>query len=140
MVERYLDFKQSWRTRKEKTCTYREHIGQFKAIMRNDFFSWMFFQCSEIPESSGYSPNRYRECTDLMVLKKAQVYNIEKQRAIGILETEFNHSNRSLGREAMNLALQLNKVAPEQLCRPGSSALDQSILKRLCFDHQRYIR
>ena len=40
----------------------------------------------------------------------------------------------------MNLALKLNKVAPEQFCRPGRSALDQSTMKRLCIDHQRYQR
>ena len=38
----------------------------------------------------------------------------------------------------MNLALELNKVAPEEFYRPGRSALDQSTMKRLCVNHQRY--
>ena len=68
-----------------------------------------------------------------MILKKADIYNIEKQRTIGILETEFNHSNRALGRDAMNLALKLDKIAPEQFFRPGRSALDSSTLERTVY-------
>ena len=98
VVEHYLNFKQ-------KTRTFKEHIRHYKAIMRDNCLSWMFFQRSEILDSSGYSPIRHRECTDLMVLKKAQVYNIKKEQTIGILETEFNHSNRSLGREAMKFSI-----------------------------------
>ena len=75
-----------------------------------------------------------------MVLKKAQVFDINKQRIIGILETEYNHSNRTLGREGMSKALELDAIAPEQFSRPGRSSIDQSTLKRLCTDHQHYNR
>ena len=81
--------------------------------MRDEFLSWLFFQQSEIAGSSGYSPKHQRECTYSMFPKKVQVYNIEKQRTTGILEMTFNNSNRTLGREAMNTALKLNKSAPE---------------------------
>ena len=64
-----------------------------------------------------------------MVLKKAQVFDIKKQRIIGILETEYNHSNRTLGREGMSKALELNTIAPEHFSRPGRSSIDQSTLK-----------
>ena len=108
--------------------------------MRHNTLSWVFFQRSEIPELTGYSPKRHHNCADLSVLKKAQVFNIEKQRTIGILETEFNHSNRTLGREVIHIALQLNAIATEQFSRPGRSSIGQSTLKRLTMDHQMYKR
>ena len=126
--------------RKEKTCTYRAHIGHYKAAMRDPCLSWLFFQRSEIPELSGYSPKRHQQGIDLMLLKKSQNYNIGKQSIIGILESKFNHSNRDLGREAMTKALKCNAIAVEQFSRPGRSAIDQSTLKRITMDHQLYKR
>ena len=42
IVERYFNFKQSWKLSEEKTCTYREHIGLHKDIMQDKFPSWLF--------------------------------------------------------------------------------------------------
>ena len=140
ITDRYRDFKRSWETRKETTCTYKQHIGHYKAMMRHSSLSWLIFQRSEIPDHSGYSPNRHKQCVDLMILNKSQVYDIKKQRIIGILETEYNHSNRSLGRTAMRKALEHNAIATEQFSRPGRSSIDESILKSLCVDHQCYRR
>ena len=140
IINRYFKFKESWRTRKEKTCTYRAHIGHYKAMIKHPYLSWLIFQRSEIPDKSGYSPSRHKQCVDLMILKKSQNYNIDRQRIIGILETEFNHSNRSLGRAAMDKAITCGAIANEQFSRPGRSAMDESILKRITTDHQYYKR
>ena len=59
--ERFEKFKASWKVRKEKTCSYNQHIGHFKAAMRHPELSNLLFQRSEIPELTGYSPQRHRE-------------------------------------------------------------------------------
>ena len=41
---RYQKTKQLWSIRKEKTCTYGKHMGHYKAVMRHDWLSWLFFQ------------------------------------------------------------------------------------------------
>ena len=49
-----------------------------------------------------------------MIMKKAHCYDIKKQRTLGILDTEFNQSNKKIGKEGMDNAIKLGKLAPEQ--------------------------
>ena len=137
VVARFQDTRYLWKIRKEKTSTYNHHLGHYKAVMRDDYLSWFFFQRSEIPMLSGYSPLRHRTCADLMILKKALLFDIRKQRTIGILDTEFNNLNKSLGYLVTNTALQLDCYATEQFSRPGRAAIDQCISKRCAIDHHR---
>ena len=134
-ISRYLQQKKSWRTRKESTCTYNHHIGHFKSIFRDKRLSWFFFQRADIPEISGYSPKRHRTCIDLMIMKKIACFDISKQRTIGILDTEFNQSNKRLGKDAMNQALAYNKVAHEQFAIKNVSPIFQIISRRCIVDH-----
>ena len=123
---RFNNHRSSWKIRKEKSLSYNEHIGHYKAIMKDDFLSWLFFQRADFASISGYSPSRHRKCIDLMILKKSQSSNITKQRTLGILDTEFNQLNKSLGRDAMFAALDCSAIADEQFCRPGNVLLIKS--------------
>ena len=60
VTTRYQKTKQLWSIRKEKTCTYGKHMGHYKAVMRHDWLSWLFFQKGEIPSISGYAPRRHK--------------------------------------------------------------------------------
>lgn len=74
--------------------------------MKDDYLSWLYFQQSEdIPTLTGYSLDRHRTCADLMILKKAMIFDIRKQWTIGILDTEFNHLNKALGYTITSKAL-----------------------------------
>ena len=108
--------------------------------MRDSFLSGLFFQRSEIPDITGYSPSQHRKCVDLSILKKINVYNIEKQRTTIILETEFNRPNKFLGRESMTRALLHGTIVDEQFSRPGRGSIDQNTLKHLFADHRYYAR
>ena len=105
--------------------------------MLDNTLSWFFFQRAEIPFFTGYARKRHHTCVDLMILKKARCYELSKLRTLGLLDTEFNNNNKVLGFEAMRRALHLKKIATEQFSRPGSSAIDQTILKRCTLDHAR---
>ena len=56
IIKRFNTIKHSWKLRKEKTCTYNQHMGHYKAVTKYDYLSWFFFQREEIPTISGYSP------------------------------------------------------------------------------------
>ena len=43
IIKRFNSIKHSWKLRKEKTCTYNQHIGHYKAIMQHDYLSCFFF-------------------------------------------------------------------------------------------------
>ena len=125
----------SWANRKEKTTSFHHHMGHYKAVMKDDYLSWFFFQRAEIPSISGYSPAQFRECIDLMILKRAMHFELTKQRTLGILDTQFNHMNKDIGYCTMRNAIALDSLATEQFSRPGRSAIDQCASKRFTIDH-----
>ena len=137
ITTRFKKSRYLWSIRKEKTSTYNQHLGHYKAAMKDDYLSWFFFQRQEIPTISGYSPARHRTCADLMILKKALDFELAKQRALRILDTEFNQQNKELGYTTTQHALLLDSFATEQFSRPGRSAIDQCISKRCAIDHHR---
>ena len=134
-VKRFKDFVHSWKIRRESTMTYNQHVGHYKAACQHPFLSWCLFLRHEIPVISGYSPLRHRKCIDLAILKRSGNFNINKQRTLGILDSEFNHMNRATGRQAMRLALEKKEIAVEQYSRPNRSALDHALNKVLTFDY-----
>ena len=135
VITRYRNMVASWANRKEKTTSYHHHIGHYKAVMKDDYLSWFFFQRAEIPTISGYSPKQFRECIDLMILKRAMNFELTKQRTLGILDTQFNHMNKEIGYTTMRNAIKLDSLATEQFSRPGRSAIDQCASKRFTIDH-----
>ena len=131
---RYWNVVRSWKTRKESTTSAHQHIGHYKAAMRHPQLSWLLFQRSEIPTISGYSPRRHRNCIDLMIMKKAMSFAVEKQRTLGILDSEFNHCNKALQYEAMHAALEHDAIAVEQYSRPNRSCAAHALNRRLMAD------
>ena len=139
-VQRFNAFVKSWKIRKERTISANQHIGHYKACMTHPFLNWSLFLRHEIPTITGYSPQRHRKCIDLAILKKSGNFDIDKQRTLGLLDTEFNHINKITGHEAMRNALQFNCIATEQYSRPQRSAIDHALNRTLTFDHFQYAR
>ena len=129
-----LDFQRGWKLVKEQTASGELHMGHFKAGAMHSKLSWMHFEMSMMPMLSGYSPKRWQQGIDVMLLKAPDVYLLEKLRTIVLYEADFNHENKRLGRDAMQLALEQNLIADEQFSRPGRSAQDNALSKRLVFD------
>ncbi len=73
--------------RKEYTATNGHHVGHFKSTSKHKFLIWMFFQRGDIPAITGYSTKRHKKCLDLMILKKAQSYELSTQGILGLLDT-----------------------------------------------------
>ena len=115
-------------------------MGHFKSASKHKFLSWMFFQRGDIPAITGYAPKRHKKCLDLMILKKAQSYELSTQRTLGLLDTEFNNNNGFIGRKATDNGIRLKSIAEEQFARPGRSALEEVVTKRCVIDHQQSLR
>ena len=132
------DYRKGWSKIKERTASGELHIGHFKAGVQHKEIGWVHFQMSMIPMATGYSPKRWQKGIDVMLLKEPEVYLLEKLRTIVLYEADFNQENKRLGRDAMQLALEENKIADEQFSRPGRSAQDNALCKRLAFDYFRF--
>ena len=131
------EYRRGWKLIKEQTASGELHMGHFKAGSIHKNLSWVHFQMSMIPMSTGYSPHRWRKGINVMLLKKPDVYLLEKLRTIVLYEADFNHENKRLGRNAMRMAISQGLIAKEQFSRPGRSAQDNALAKRLVFDYYR---
>jgi len=140
VVQQYKIQVESWGIRKEKTCTYNQHMAHYKSIFSDKYLSWFFFQRADIPETTGYAPLRHRKCVDLMIMKKPNCYAVNKQRTLGILDTEFNQSNKRTGYNGMKNAVLLDKIAKEQFAIKDCAASEQIVSKRCVIDHSKYKR
>ena len=138
IINRYNTIKHSWNLRKENTCTYNQHMGHYKAIMKHNYLIWFFFQREEIPGMYGYSPVRHRKCIDLMILKKQMNFELKKQKTLVIIDTEYNQNNKMVGKIATDNGLKLKTIATEQFSKPGSSSIDQMVANRYIIDHHQY--
>ena len=140
MLTTLTEYRQGWKLVKEHTASGQLHFGHYKACAMHDMLAWATYVMASLPRATGFTPERWRRCTDVMLLKKEGLFLLDKLRTIVLYESDFNHENKRLGREAMNLALDKNMIAEEQYSRPGRSAQDNALNKRLMFDHQRMKR
>ena len=72
IAARYNNFINSWKVRKEKTTSFNQHIGHYKACASHPFLSWLLFQQYEIPQLTAYSPTCFQRCTDQIIAKQNQ--------------------------------------------------------------------
>ena len=123
---------------KEKTSSRNLHFGHFKACCQQELLSGVNYIMAEVPFQSGYSPMRWNNATDVMILKKAGLYDVDKLRTIVLYEADFNHNNKWLGKAMMDKACELNKIAIEQYSISGKKSIDHALNRRLVFDITRY--
>ena len=74
------------------------NLSQFDALLRS------------LPMQYGFTPQAWMYITDVAILKKAGLYDVEKMRTIQLMHAEFNANNKHLGRMVM-------RNAEELLCR-----------------------
>ena len=123
---------------KEKTSSRQLHFGHFKAATSNPLLLMVHYILAEIPFRTGYTLNRWKEATNLMILKQEGVYNIDKLRTIVLYEADFNQNNKHFGRELMKHTVPKNRIAKEQYSIPGKKCIDHALNRRLIFDVNRY--
>ena len=70
-----------------------------------------------------------------MIMKKQTTYDIDSQRKLGIVDTEFNNNNKIIARSISTNSKKLGTTAKEQHATKGSVSIDQIITKRCYIDH-----
>jgi hypothetical protein len=122
-VEEYRD---GWRTMRENTASGISglHFGHFKAHEKDLLLSTLDALLAQIPFEKGFSPERWRQGIEVMLLKLPGNFNVEKMRAILLFEADFNFNNKRWG-----------LLAEEQYgSRKRLAAIDHCLNKRLTFD------
>ena len=136
---RSLDyFCQSWKKMKEKTGCRGLHFGHYQAATECNDIMNIHYQMAEIPFCSGYTPKRWKEANNVMILKKEGVSDLDRLRTLVLFESDFNHNNKFLGREMMHQIIDKDHIAEEQYSRSGRKCIDHVLNQRLYFDLVRY--
>jgi hypothetical protein len=58
----------------------------------------------QLPYRLGFSPEAWQTITDVEILKKAGIYDVELMRTIQLMHAEFNMINKKLGWDMMSFA------------------------------------
>ena len=135
-----VDFQSSWGKMKEKTSSRNLHFGHFKTGVRNEELLSLHYQLAEIPFRTGYSPKRWQKATQLMILKKLGLIDVQKLHTIVLYEADFNHNNKVLGKLMMEHIQKHNFLAKEQYSDPGKKCIDHVLNRQLLFAITRYLK
>jgi hypothetical protein len=133
----YESFINTWSKVKEHTASGKSmlHFGHFMAGCTHTQIGRIECAMANFPLRTGYSPTRWQQGIEVMLLKQKNNFHVNKLRAILLFEADFNHSNKRLGRSMMAYAEEKNWLAPEQYgSRKQVSAIDHCLNKRLSFD------
>jgi hypothetical protein len=116
------EFKQGWKKIDERISSRLLHFGHFKAACKHDVNILVHYTLVETPFRSGYSPQQWKNATNVMILKKAGIFDINKLRTIVLFEADFNQNNKHFGRSIMTHTVSNGSISKEQYSVPGKNA------------------
>jgi hypothetical protein len=125
-----------WKKTKEKAAEPSgPSMAQVKSASQDMTLAEIDVFMRNLPYEKGFAPQAWQLITDIEILKKIGVYDIEKMRTIQLMHASFNMNNKKMGRDMMYFAEQRKILAKEQY---GSRKHHQSIIaalnKRLTMD------
>jgi hypothetical protein len=130
-------FVNGWRKAREQTASGRSqlHFGHFIAACCHFKLKHIEYEQAQFPLKTGYSPVRWQQGIEVMLLKQPNNFHVNRLRAILLFEADFNHNNKRIGRCLMSHAEQHGWIAPEQYgSRKQLSAIDHCLNKCISFD------
>ena len=130
----FLDF---WSTAKEATSSSKSgrHFGHYKAICCHSSLIQLHVKNINLAARRGNPLVRWRQGVTVLLEKVVGNINIDKLRAICLLEADFNWWLKVIfARKMMSHMATSGTLPPEQGATRGKTPLDTSLLKRLFYD------
>jgi hypothetical protein len=111
------------------------HFGHFKVMHHSALNTDIYSALAEIPFTSGFSPERWRTCTDHMLQKKSGNFHVDRFRPINFMEADANFNLKIMAKRAMSNGESKGIIAKEQYgSRKRHSSETQALNKRLTYD------
>ena len=129
-----------WKKAKEQTSSGVSglHFGHYKAGLWSPKLWQLEHGLTNIPNRTGYSPDRWRKCVDVMLLKKELVFLVNKLRTIVLLEPDFQELTKNIGRTSMRNALKHNVMCRENFGGiKDRNQVEAALIKLLFYDTAR---
>ena len=138
------EFKQYWKGRKEKTSSSFSglHFGHWKAAATSDDLSTIHAKTIELAFMTGTPLERWCIGLSVMLEKKPGVIEVDKLRAILLMEADFNFANHLYFGRRMKAAAEEHGVIPEDTfgSRENKSSIEVSLCRMLFFDLVRQLK
>jgi hypothetical protein len=126
-----------WQRANERTACYPDSLSfsSMKAGSFSDIVSDLECTLISIALKTGYTFNRWKKCTDVMIPKKASLSELSSLRTIVLFQVDCNYAFKYTGRLLMQLAESTHSLAPEQYgSRKHHKAIDLAVNKSLTKD------
>ena len=126
-----------WLRQSSRTASEPSHLSfaHYKIACEDNNLCDIDAFLREAPLQVGFSPDTWRKITDVEILKKLQVFDVDKMRLIQLMVAPYNANNKMLGRAVMRQAEDCEIIAPDQY---GSRKFHRSNMaalnKRLAMD------
>ena len=122
---------------KEKTSSGISglHFGHMKACAQSKFILDFEATLAHIPYSTGISPGDWKKSINAMLEKRGKGAHVSNLRTICLMEADFNHNNKKLGRDILHCA-ETNQLLPQEQygSRKNKIAILHAVNKRLLYD------
>jgi hypothetical protein len=131
------EHKQAWRKQNERTSSEPTGLSfnHYKAASKDPLLADFDATMRNIPYAKGFAPTLWKNITDVEILKKAEVYDINLMRTIQLMNAELNINNKKLGRDLMTRGEKLKLIAREQYgSRKKHQSITAALNKRLTMD------
>ena len=131
------EFTSFWSSAKESTSSSKSgrHFGHYKAMTDDPALVTLHVTNINLAATRGEPLTRWCEGVNVLLEKIPGNTNIDKLRAICLLEADFNWWLKIIfARRMMSHMATTNILPPEQGATKGKTPLDTSLLKRLFFD------
>ena len=131
------DNRHAWKRQNEKVSSEPSapSFSHYIAASNDTLLCQFDADLRSLPYQHGFSPVKWQDITDVEILKKPGVYDIEKMRTITLMHAQFNMNNKKLGRDMMYNGEAHGTIAREQLgCRKGLRSIFAALNKKLSMD------
>jgi hypothetical protein len=126
-----------WKNAKEDTSCYPSSMSfsTMTAGACNDTISTLDCTMVSIPLKSGYSPQCWNNCMEVIIQKKLGLTHLSALHASFLFPVDYNYAFNHIGREMMRVAKCTKTLAPEQYgSRKEHKAMDSAVNKALTYD------
>ena len=138
------DFISYWNGRKEKTSSSFSglHFGHWKAAAQSKNLSIIHAKSIELAFATGTPLDRWIIGLSVMLEKKPGVIDVDKLRAILLMEADFNFANHLFFGKRLRASAEENNIFSQDTfgSRENNSSIEVSLCRLLFFDMVRQLK
>jgi hypothetical protein len=143
MILSLPEYRSFWHKAKEMTSCYPNKLSfsTMKARARSDMIAEIECTLANILIKAGCSPKRWKNCLDVMILKKSGITTLNSLRTVVLFPVDCNFLFKPLGRKMMKNAEAAKALEPEQFgSRKRHRATALATNKALTYDLMRQLK